>query len=121
MIVKGSDSKYVYIQDELKKLIQVEKKFVFKFDSTRKLMSCVIEYEGDLLLFVKGADSSVASRALNGKEEQLPQSFSEEVDMFLDMGLRVMFMGVRILSQDEFSTFMNELKTLEGSPNSTSE
>lgn len=32
-------------------------------------MSVVIEYEGDLLLFVKGADSSVAERALNGKEE----------------------------------------------------
>lgn len=84
-------------------------------------MSVVIEFEGELLLFVKGADSSVASRALNGKEEQLPQSFSEEVDMFLDMGLRVMFMGVRILSKDEFSTFMSELKEIEGNPSSTSE
>lgn len=40
--------------------------------------------------------------------------------MFLDMGLRVMFMGVRILSKNEYDTFLCELKEIESNPNSTS-
>lgn len=69
----------------------------------------------------KGADSSVAERAINGKSEQLPQSFSEQVDAYLEMGFRVMFMGIRLLSKKEFESFLKEVKEIENDPKSTSE
>lgn len=69
-------------------------------------MSVVIEFQGHYYLMTKGADSSVADRAINGKSEKLPQSFSEHVDAYLEMGLRVMFMGIRLLSKSELDTFL---------------
>lgn len=64
-------------------------------------MSVLIQMNNEYFLLTKGADSSVAERSLNGKAEQLPQSFSENIDLYLDIGLRVMFMGIRILSYNE--------------------
>lgn len=64
-------------------------------------MSVIIKYQDKNYLLVKGADNAVADRAINGKSEDLPSYFSECVDMYLELGLRVMFMGVRLLSDEE--------------------
>lgn len=58
------------------------------------MMSILFEFQGEFFLMTKGADTSVAECSLNGKEEELPQAFSEQIDVFLDIGLRVMFMGI---------------------------
>lgn len=49
--------------------MEIEKLFVFKFDSTRKMMSVVVRYEGKLLLLVKGADNALADRSINGTSD----------------------------------------------------
>ena len=51
---------------------ELEKYFVFKFDSNRKLMSVIVGYRGKFFLLTKGADNTVADKSINGKEEQLP-------------------------------------------------
>lgn len=42
-----------------------KKVFVFDFDSDRKLMSCIIELDGQFYLFAKGADTSIIERSKN--------------------------------------------------------
>jgi len=50
-------------------LFEIQKLFVFKFDSKRKLMSVLIQMNNEYFLLTKGADSSVAEWSLNGKAE----------------------------------------------------
>lgn len=42
LLFKGADNKSVILQDKYQKIIQIDKLFVFKFDSNRKMMSVII-------------------------------------------------------------------------------
>lgn len=39
--------------------------------------------------------------------------FYNKIDFFLEKGLRVMYMGIKVMSEEEVKNFMEELKLLE--------
>lgn len=66
--LKGSNSKCnILFNDGTTN--EIEKYFVFKFDSTRKMMSVIVKFEEKYFLMVKGADNTVAERSTNGTSD----------------------------------------------------
>lgn len=64
-------------------------------------MSVLVKYKGNYFLFVKGADNTVAEKSINGSSNDLPSYFTECIDFYLETGLRVMFVAMRLLSEEE--------------------
>ena len=108
LYLKGQNSNLVILSNGVETL-KIEKLFVFKFDSTRKMMSVIIRFQDKLFLLTKGADNAIAEKSINGTTEDLPAYFSECVDFYLETGLRVMFMGIKLISENEFSQFIKEV------------
>jgi magnesium-transporting ATPase (P-type) len=79
----------------------------FPFDSDRKRMSLIVEYEGMIILMTKGADSIVLPR--------ISFSSSSDVDIKIDItkslltfakeGLRTLVVGQKALSRQDFEKF----------------
>lgn len=57
-------------------------------------MSIIIKFEEKYFLLVKGADTSINERSIFKPEE----CFWKKVDDYLEKGLRVMFMGIKLIS-----------------------
>ena len=66
------------------------------------MMSVIIKYKKNYFLMSKGADISIAEKSENSFKNEILQ----EIDDFLDLGLRVMFMGIWLLSENEFKNFI---------------
>ena len=65
-------------------------------------MSVIVKFGGYYFLMTKGADTSMVDVSNN----ELSNYFREQVDIFLELGLRVMFMGVKLLSKEEVDDFL---------------
>ena len=63
-LLKGADSRICTVMDSNNKNFLIEKIFLFKFDSNRKMMSMIIKFEDKFFLMTKGADTSIESRSI---------------------------------------------------------
>lgn len=120
IFLKSQNSKHLIISNNGHDL-EIEKLFFFNFDSDRKMMSVLVRLQEKYFLMVKGADNTIAERALNGNTDQLPSYFTECIDFYLEAGLRVMFVAVKVLSKEECTKFLEEVKEMENDPKYTSE
>ncbi|CAD8102056.1 unnamed protein product [Paramecium sonneborni] len=82
----------------------------FEFDSTRKRMSVIIDDNGVIKLFIKGADNIIKGR-LSPNQIFLNQIVNY-LDDFSKVGLRCLLMGIRILSNEEYREFDNAYNNL---------
>ena len=62
--MKGADSRLCTLTDKENHNYVIEKLFIFKFDSNRKMMSMIIKYEDKYFLMTKGADTSINNRSI---------------------------------------------------------
>ncbi|CAD8207799.1 unnamed protein product [Paramecium pentaurelia] len=91
----------------------------FEFDSTRKRMSVIIDDNGIIKLYIKGADNIIKDRLLPN------QPFLNEIINYLDdfskIGLRCLLMASRVLSQQEYQDFDHAYNNLPDNETRASE
>lgn len=80
-----------------------------EFNSSRKRMSAIIRMpDGTIRLFCKGADSIIYSRLARGKQQELRRQTAEHLEEFAREGLRTLCVADRLLSEDEYYTWVRE-------------
>ena len=91
-------------------LVIARKLMLNRFNSDRKMMSVLVEYQNKFFLLAKGADNVLLSKSINQK---IPLDFDKKVNEFFDEGYRVLFMGIRLLSRDEVDDIVNREKIMQ--------
>lgn len=92
---------------------------VLPFDSSRKCMSIVVRRTGtqDIVLYTKGADSSVMSALVpclpDSEAGFLRERTQQQLDMYARQGLRVLVMAKRRLSPAEFAEWLQRHQNIE--------
>ena len=80
-----------------------------EFNSSRKRMSAIIRMpDGTIRLFCKGADSIIYSRLARGKQQELRRQTAEHLEEFAREGLRTLCVADRLLSEDEYYSWVRE-------------
>ncbi|CAD8196188.1 unnamed protein product [Paramecium octaurelia] len=91
----------------------------FEFDSNRKRMSVIINDNGVIKLYIKGADNIIKDRLLPD------QLFLNEIINYLDdfskIGLRCLLMATRVLSHEEYQEFDHAYNNLPDNETRASE
>lgn len=99
--------------------IEFEVLKILPFDSNRKCMSVVVRQTGkqELILFTKGADTSVMPVLLPIKNDRSEMEFREKTQQHLDFyakqGLRVLVMAKRHLKPTEFTEWTKKHTEIE--------
>lgn len=100
-------------------IVEYEVLKVLPFDSNRKCMSVVVRQTGtqDVILYTKGADSSIMSVLAPMKgdsdEESLREQTQQQLDLYARQGLRVLVMAKRHLNPIEFTDWWNKHQEIE--------
>lgn len=81
---------------------------MFPFNSDRKRMSVVVRSNGMIKMYIKGADSIIKSRL--SKENRL--NLDDELNRFSRIGLRTLLIGMRIISEAEYTQFRRNVEQL---------
>ena len=86
---------------------------ILEFTSSRKRMSVIVRQLGEdgqletnpILLFSKGADNVIFERLAPGGEE-LKAATEDQLDAFAREGLRTLTLAYRVVSEDEYSSWV---------------
>ena len=105
IMMKGTNKNFTILYNEKNEDIEIEKLFVNKFNSDRKMMSVVIRFKGRIILLAKGADNVIYKKCNN----EMSDFFKDDVNFYLEKGLRILFMAVRLISEQEFEGFKRRL------------
>jgi phospholipid-transporting ATPase len=90
---------------------------ILEFDSSRKRMSIIIRDDNLIKLYIKGADTAVEwinfeenkSRISRHSRKEFLSISKEYVDFFSTKGYRTLLVGMKILSEEEYSIWSNKL------------
>lgn len=99
--------------------IEFEVLKILPFDSNRKCMSVVVRQTGtqDIILYTKGADSSVipvlAPIKGDPTEWEIREKTQQHLDLYAKQGLRVLVMAKRHLKLHEFNEWATKHKEIE--------
>ncbi|KAL8581296.1 hypothetical protein ACOMHN_028322 [Nucella lapillus] len=93
---------------------------VVDFDATRKRMSIIVQHplSGEIILFVKGADSAILS-VLHEKhkddieERRIVTETEDHLSNYALRGLRTLCMAKRVLTAEEYQTWLRQHKEAE--------
>ena len=117
LMMKGTNKNLTILYNSKNENIEIEKMFVNKFNSDRKMMSVVIRFRGKIILLAKGADNVIYKKCNN----EMSDHFKDDVNYYLEKGLRILFMAVRLISEEEFTTFKENLDKAKFSEKSKEE
>lgn len=99
--------------------IEFEVLKILPFDSNRKCMSVIVRQTGtsDIILYTKGADSSIMPVLSPVKSDQpereLREKTQQHLDFYAKQGLRVLVMAKRHLKLQEFNEWAAKHKEIE--------
>lgn len=99
--------------------IEFEVLKILPFDSNRKCMSVIVRETGsqDIILYTKGADSSVmpvlAPVKGESDEVELREKTQQHLDLYAKQGLRVLVMAKRHLKPQEYAEWAAKHKDIE--------
>lgn len=71
-------------------------------------MSVVVRSNGIIKMYIKGADSIIKSRLARDQTLNL----DDELTRFSRIGLRTLLIGMKIISEGEYSTFKKHVEAL---------
>ena len=71
-------------------------------------MSVLIKSGGNIKLYTKGADSIIKARLANDQKLNL----DDELSRFSKIGLRTLLIGMRLVSEQEYSQFKQKVAAL---------
>ena len=99
----------IYGDKDNNKNINYEKLQIIEFSSDRKRETIILKNpEGKIILYSKGADSIIEQRLSQNSSKEILQQCKYYVDKFSALGLRTLFIAMKILSEKEYKTFFNE-------------
>ena len=97
-------------EDGNNNLREVELLYLIEFSSDRKRETVIIKDKGIIKLYCKGADSIIKARTSPNTPQQILKQGEYYVDKFSKQGFRTLFISMKILSQNEYDTFSQEVK-----------
>ena len=104
------DDRIVALGEEGDKKINYEKLQVIEFSSDRKRETIIVRTpEGKIILYCKGADSIIEQRLSKNSNQQILSQCKYYVDKFSALGLRTLFIAMKIISENEYKSFSNDL------------
>ena len=83
---------------------------ILAFSSDRKRESVIIKINNIIKMYIKGADSVIEERLHRKSNKEILNKSKYFVDYFSSQGYRTLFVGMKILSENEFQIFNNEIK-----------
>ena len=99
------------------KIIDFEKLQLIEFSSDRKRETIIVREKNYkdtknsiIKLFCKGADSIIEERLSNRTPKNILKQCKYYVNKFSDLGLRTLFIAMRVISQEEYDLFSSSLK-----------
>ena len=92
------------------KTAEIEFIYLIEFNSDRKRETVIVKDKGVIKLYCKGADSIIKARASPNTPQQIMKQGEYYVDKFSKQGYRTLFISMKILSQAELDSFLNEVK-----------
>lgn len=88
----------------------------FEFNSDRKRMSVIVSENDVYKLYVKGADSIIKARLSKNTPQQFLETTNDYLTQFSLVGLRTLMMAVKVLSEEEYMLFKQNLTSLQDHP-----
>ena len=104
-ILKDTKLKEINILIKKDGLKNIKKLHIYQFDSNRKMMSVIVEIDGKIFQMVKGADNSLLEKS----NTILKENFLKKCDFYLDLGYRMMFLGIRLISKEELKKYKEDI------------
>lgn len=77
-------------------------------------MSVIVRHDGVLKLYVKGADSIIKERLSTSQPQPFLKAVDDKLDFFSKKGLRTLCLGMKVLTEMEYSRFNSELNDCLG-------
>ena len=102
--------KKIKLGEDESKTAEIEFLYLIEFSSDRKRETVIIKDNGIIKLYCKGADSIIKARVSPNTPQQILKQGEYYVDKFSKQGYRTLFISMKILSQSEYDSFMDEVK-----------
>ena len=87
----------------------IEVLHILTFSSDRKRESVIIKYNNIIKMYIKGADSVIEERLSKNSNREILDKCKYFVDYFSSQGFRTLFVGMKILSENEYQIFNDEI------------
>ena len=88
----------------------IEKLNIIEFSSDRKRETIIVKDRGIIKVYCKGADSVIEKLLSKKSREEILEQGKKFVDKFSALGFRTLFLAMRILSEEEYQKFNDDLK-----------
>ena len=98
------------ILGETNNFTEIELLQLIEFSSDRKRETVIVKDKGIIKLYCKGADSIIKARTSPNTPKQILKQGEYYVDKFSKQGFRTLFVSMKILSQNEYDAFAQEVK-----------
>ena len=102
--------KKIKLGEDESQTAEIEFLYLIEFSSDRKRETVIVKDKGVIKLYCKGADSIIKARVSPDTPPQVLKQGEYYVDKFSKQGYRTLFISMKILSQAEFNSFMDEVK-----------
>ncbi|KAI8984278.1 hypothetical protein BDF20DRAFT_911396 [Mycotypha africana] len=120
LVAAAKDAGFTFIKkkgktltvDILGKEYEFELLEMLEFNSDRKRMSVILRRPApwnDIILYCKGADNVIAERLDKQQEGNIYDETMEHVNTFSENGLRTLLLAYRVLNEDEFEKWQDEM------------
>ena len=83
---------------------------IIAFSSDRKRESVIVKDNNMIKLYIKGADSIIEERLTQETNKDILEKCKENVNYFSSLGYRTLLVGMKIISQNEYDIFAQNLK-----------
>ena len=96
--------------EDKKRYENIELLHILPFSSDRKRESVIVRYNNNLIrMYIKGADSVIEERLHKNSNKDILNKCKYYVDYFSSQGFRTLFVGMKILSEQEYEHFNQEI------------
>lgn len=110
LVESGTSSiKRLKLGEDGKDTKDFERLQLIEFSSDRKRETVIVKDGSTIKLYIKGADSIIEERLSKNTRPEILKLCKSYVNKFSAQGYRTLFIGMKILSQEEYDKFANEL------------
>lgn len=88
---------------------------VFEFTSERKKMSVIVEKDGEIMIYTKGADDIVRKDLSNNSKPEM-EKLARKLDKFAQNGYRVMLLAMKKIPRDEWNVISRDYEKAKNDP-----